>query len=67
MNMKKIFMAFIFVILLLSIIGCSSQVDNSDKPVEIGNEVEAAEGSENVVEGLDEVTTELEEIKDLLK
>ena len=60
-------MAFIFVILLLSIIGCSFQADNSDKLVDIGNEVEAAEGSENVVEGLDEVTTELEEIKDLLK
>ena len=72
MTLKTFITIFILVIFLFSITGCAISkqtfgADLKEEPAQINSAGDAAEGGEDVAEGLDGVTRDLEELEEIVK
>lgn len=67
MKLKNFIFIFILSLLVLNIMGCSIQQAEDEGPVKIDNAQEAAQGGDEVVDGLDDITSDLDEIEDIVK
>lgn len=72
MTLKIFISVFVLVILLIGMTGCALskqtfEADLKEEPAQINSAGDAAEGGEDVVEGLDDVTNDLEELEEIVK